>query len=91
MREPIETAAARFVARIRPLAGMGAGARAAIALIPIEQDLAAEFAALGLLPGEEIEVVQTTPFRGPMLIRAGGGVYAVGWTLATRVLVTERP
>lgn len=91
MREPIETAGTEVAARIRPLAGIGAGARVAIAVIPAEQELAAEFAALGILPGEEIEVVQTTPFRGPILFRAGRGVYAVGWTLAIRVLVTERP
>ncbi len=76
---------------MHPLGGIRSGVRATIAVIPQDRDLAAELAALGILPGEDIEVVQATPFHGPILIRTGGGIYAVGRTLANRILVTARP
>lgn len=73
------------------LGGIRSGARATIATIPQDGDLAAELAALGILPGEDIEVVQATPFHGPILIRTSGGVYAIGRTLADRILVSAPP
>ncbi len=76
---------------MRPLGGIRSGVRATIATIPQDRDLAAELAALGILPGEDIEVVQATPFHGPILIRTSGGIYAVGRTLADRILVTAQP
>ena len=60
-----------------------AGSRGTIAAIP--DDLAADLAPLRVLPGEEIEVVEAVPFGGPLLVRTGGGLFALGRELARRV------
>ncbi len=59
--------------------------------MPSDPPLTAEFAVLGMLPGEEIEVVQAMPWRGPILVLTARGIYALGWALANGVLVAERP
>ncbi|HEY3247193.1 MAG TPA: FeoA family protein [bacterium] len=68
------------------LAGLHEGSRAVIDAVPFE-DGVDDFAALRLLPGETIEVVQVIPLGGPLLIRTRSGFYALGRLLAERVWV----
>lgn len=69
------------------LSTLGPGLKAVIAALPPDAAVADELAALRVLPGEEIEVVQSLPFGGPLLIRGAGGVYAIGRGLAGQVEV----
>ncbi|MBI3998160.1 MAG: ferrous iron transport protein A [Armatimonadetes bacterium] len=76
--------------RPRSLASLPAGSRAVVAQIPQEDlGLAADLAALRILPGEAVEVVEVIPLGGPILIQAGGSPYALGRDLAGRVTVVE--
>lgn len=67
------------------LGSLRPGTRATIASLPDDPAVADELAALRVLPGEEVEVVQTLPFGGPLLIRTAGGLYAVGRRLADQL------
>lgn len=69
------------------LATLRPGERAVLVELPAEAGAAHELAALRLLPGEDVEVVQALPFGGPMIIRNAGGLYAVGRDLAERLVV----
>jgi len=64
------------------LGALGPGGKAVIAGLPPDPAVADELAALRVLPGEVIEVLQTLPFGGPLLIRGAGGTYAIGRSLA---------
>jgi len=88
MREPIGAGELRDRNVRCRLGDMGSGARAAVVALPPEE--APELAALGILPGTEMEIVQNTPFCGPLLVRVGGGIYALGRMLADRVWVIPR-
>lgn len=70
------------------LTGLRSGSRARIERIIADDGASDEFAALRLLPGEEIEVVLVIPLGGPVLVRTGGGIYALGRAVADRVWVT---
>ena len=67
------------------LSALRPGTRAIIATLPLDPAVADELAALRVLPGEEIEVVQALPFGGPLLIRSAGGLYALGRALADQL------
>ena len=67
------------------LGALRPGTRAVIATLPLDAAVADELAALRVLPGEEIEVVQALPFGGPLLIRSAGGLYALGRALADQL------
>ncbi|MDQ7843844.1 MAG: FeoA family protein [Armatimonadota bacterium] len=69
------------------LSQLPAGARGVIEALPEDEDLRDELAALRMLPGQAVEVVQTLPMGGPLLVSAGGGLYALGRTVAERVRV----
>jgi len=69
------------------LSTLSPGTRAVIATLPTDPAVADELAALRVLPGEEIEIVQTLPFGGPLLIRSAGGLYALGRGLADQLEV----
>lgn len=76
--------------RSRPLCALAEGERATVAAIPgDDRGLASDLASLRILPGETIEVLQKSSL-GPVLVRIGGGVYAVGHDLAERVFVEGR-
>ncbi len=53
--------------------------------------LAAELAALRILPGERIEVLEGIPYGGPVVIQTAGGTYALGRRLAGRITVRGQP
>jgi len=75
------------VSRRRRLTLLPAGSRAVIEAIPHAPDARNDFAALRLLPGEEIEVVGVVPLGGPLLLRTRTGVYALGREVADQVWV----
>ncbi len=77
---------------VRPLAGLPAGSRGTIVRIPLDDPgTAAELAALRLLPGEPVEVIDVVPLGGPVLVQAAGGAYALGRRLAGRIEVRCDP
>lgn len=47
-------------------------------------------ARLNLIPGVELEVLERTPFRGPMRVRVGEGEEMIGLELAARLRVEKR-
>lgn len=67
------------------LSSLEPGTKAVVAVLPPDAAVADELAALRVLPGEEIEVIQRLPFGGPLLIRGAGGLYAIGRRLAGQV------
>ncbi|MBC7110117.1 MAG: ferrous iron transport protein A [Archaeoglobi archaeon] len=44
---------------------------------------------LGLIPGEEIRVLKSAAFHGPVLIEVNGREIALGRGIASRVMVEE--
>jgi DtxR family Mn-dependent transcriptional regulator len=44
----------------------------------------------GLVPGAPVKVVEKAPFRGPLTVRTGEVVHALGRELASRIWVGER-
>ncbi|MDQ7850584.1 MAG: FeoA domain-containing protein [Armatimonadota bacterium] len=79
-------------ARTRPLAGLGAGSCGTIVRIPLDDPgMAAELAALRLLPGEPVGVIEVVPLGGPVVVQTAGGVYALGRRLAARIEVCDNP
>ena len=42
---------------------------------------------LGITPGQEVEVLQSGPFLGPIRVRVRGSDMAIGRGIATRILV----
>lgn len=71
----------------RVLGSLRTGMRGVIDALPDDDDLRRDLAALRLLPGEAIEVVQALPLGGPVLVRTSGGLYALGRRLADRVRI----
>lgn len=70
------------------LSDLPAGTRGIIAQIPLEDPgTTAELAALRIIPGEPVEIVEVIPLGGPLLVQTSGGVYALGRRLAGRVTV----
>lgn len=62
------------------------GARGVIDAVPFDSG-ADDFAALRLLPGELLEVIQVIPLGGPVLIRCRGGFYALGRQVADKIWI----
>ncbi len=74
------------------LADLPVGTRGTIAEVPLDDAaLAAELAALRILPGERIEVLEGIPYGGPVVIQTAGGTYALGRRLAGRITVRGQP
>jgi Fe2+ transport system protein FeoA len=54
-----------------------------------EPELLKYLATLGLLPQTNVEVEEVAPFGGPILVRVGASRYALGRTVASKILVKE--
>src|SRR3972149_4870309 len=79
MPQPVGKAGLNGEGALRSLADLPVGTRAVIARIPLDDPgTAAELAALRILPGEPVEVVEVIPLHGPLLVQTAGGVYALG-------------
>jgi DtxR family Mn-dependent transcriptional regulator len=73
---------------LRTLADLEPGERATIRRIPDgSADLLRYLSELGLLPGEDAELVLAAPFGGPITVRVDGGEHAIARELAARISV----
>ena len=92
MPQPVRKAGLNGEGALRSLADLPVGTRAIIARIPLDDPgTAAELAALRILPGEPVEVVEVITLHGPLLVQTAGGVYALGRRLAGRIAVHGEP
>ncbi|HWQ24583.1 MAG TPA: metal-dependent transcriptional regulator [Gaiellaceae bacterium] len=72
--------------RTRTLADLVPGERAAIARVPDgDPELLRYLAALGLVPGSEVELLALAPFAGPVTLRTDRGEHAIAHELAGRI------
>jgi ferrous iron transport protein A len=74
--------------RYRPLSELPAGARIVVRRVDGGRGLLGRLAALGLVVGSEVEVLQNSQ-EGPMLVRARNTRVALGRNEASKVLVEE--
>jgi DtxR family Mn-dependent transcriptional regulator len=73
-----------------PLSRLAPGQRATILRIEREEPAMLRYlATLGLLPQSKVEVIETAPFGGPLLIQSGSSRYALGRKVAARIVVRE--
>ena len=69
-----------------PLSQVNEGTRAVLKSIDGGRQLRGRLAALGLLPGAELEVVQNSG-RGPCVLAVRGSRIVIGRGMASRILV----
>ena len=69
------------------LARMRAGQKGRIIRISGGHNLTRRFEALGIRQGEEIERMSNQWMRGPVLLQHGNSQVALGFTMASKVLV----
>ncbi len=75
-------------ARYRPLAELAAGVSAEVMQVSDDDpSLLRYLADLAITPGSTVTIVETAPFGGPITLRVGEAMRAVGPALAERVLV----
>jgi DtxR family Mn-dependent transcriptional regulator len=72
-----------------PLTALSAGTSAIVSRIPddADSDLLRYLGELGLVPGNEIEVIDLAPFDGPLTVLIRGETQVVGFKVADSVLV----
>lgn len=88
----VPTAAGHIAARDgHRLSELGAGDGGIILQVPEEEPgLLTYLSELGLRPGTAFVVEAIAPFEGPVLVRVGDSVQALGRNLATRILVERK-
>ncbi len=69
-----------------PLTEMGEGSRAVLRSVEGGRELRGRLAALGLLPGTELEVIQNSG-HGPFVVSVRGSRIVIGRTMASRIAV----
>lgn len=86
---PIPSAEGDLVeSRSVPLAGRPAGSKSEIVLVAEDnEEFLGYLASLGMFPGTQVDVVETAPFRGPLLVRIGRSRYAIGREVAEKIQV----
>ncbi len=74
-----------------PLSDLAAGDEGIILQVPEEEPgVLTYLSELGLRPGTVVVVENVAPFEGPLMLRVGGAVLALGRNLAARILVERR-
>jgi DtxR family Mn-dependent transcriptional regulator len=75
-----------------PLTALTAGTSAIVSRIPddADSDLLRYLGELGLVPGNEIEVMDLAPFDGPLTVLIGGETRVIGFKVADSVLVERK-
>lgn len=75
-----------------PLTALSAGTSAIVSRIPddADSDLLRYLGELGLVPGNEIEVIDLAPFDGPLTVLIGGETRVIGFKVADSVLVERK-
>jgi DtxR family transcriptional regulator, Mn-dependent transcriptional regulator len=77
-------------AQHRCVADLEPGEQATVERVPdSDSELLKYLDALGLTPGEAVEVTASAPFEGPVTIRARGGEHAISRELAGRIAVAR--
>ena len=71
---------------IMPLTKVGEGARAILRSVEGGRQLRGRLAALGLLPGTELEVIQNSG-HGPFVVAVRGSRIVIGRGMASRIAV----
>jgi len=56
----------------------------------VDGDFLRYIAQLGLVPGNEVTVVERAPFDGPLTVEAGGQIQVVGYKIASTIWVEIR-
>ncbi len=71
------------------LTALSVGTSAIVSRIPddADSDLLRYLGELGLIPGNEIEVIELAPFDGPLSVMVGGVTRIIGFKVADSVLV----
>ena len=89
---PIPSSAGQLrVTELPTLAELEPGDRATLRRVSDEDPEALRYLArLNLLPGVELEVLERTPFQGPLRVRVGSAEEMIGLELAARLRVEKR-
>jgi DtxR family Mn-dependent transcriptional regulator len=85
--DPIPDAALNLKqTELRPLAELETGEKATIRRVPDgDTDLLRYLSSLGLLPGNDVRLVRSAPFGGPLTVVAGGAEQAISRDLAGQI------
>jgi DtxR family Mn-dependent transcriptional regulator len=71
-----------------PLSDLAAGSMTVVRRVPDgDPELLRYLASLGLVPAEEVTVVEQAPFDGPVTVEVRGSRHAIGRSLAARIEV----
>jgi len=74
----------------KPLSDLAQGERATVLQIAEDDEAVLSYlTGLGLLPGAEVEVLETAPFGGPLVVEVGDAHPALAREIAAYVLVSE--
>ncbi|MGH2927617.1 MAG: metal-dependent transcriptional regulator, partial [Solirubrobacteraceae bacterium] len=74
------------------LESLQAGARGVLARVSdSDPDMLRYLSSLGIAPGDELDVVDRQPFGGPLFVRFGDRVHALGGDLARAIRVRVTP
>jgi DtxR family Mn-dependent transcriptional regulator len=87
--DPIPDSALRIAAPAsRSLADLDPGDTAVVARVPdSDPELLRYLASLGLVPAEEVTIVDQAPFDGPVTVEVRGSRHAIGRSLAAQIEV----
>lgn len=69
------------------LTELGPGKRAVVVAVEAGRGLTKRLEALGVRVGQEIEKVSGSPLRGPVTVRAGNILAAIGFCAAAKIMV----
>jgi len=71
---------------LRPLSDLAPGEEATIGRVPDgDRELLSYLSSLALVPGQQVELLSSAPFGGPLTVRAGGVEQAISCELAARI------
>ena len=72
---------------LRPITGLPVGARGVVVFALGGRGLTRRLAEMGLTPGAEVRVLRRAPLRGPIEVQVRGVCLALGFGVASRVIV----
>jgi len=89
--DPIPDARLRIVrAAARPLTALEPGDHATVEQVPdSDAEVLRYLSTLGLVPGQDVELLHAAPFGGPLTIRTSGGETAIARELAAQIRVSS--
>jgi DtxR family transcriptional regulator, Mn-dependent transcriptional regulator len=89
--DPIPDVSLRIVpAAARPLTALEPGDQATVEQVPDRDgEVLRYLSTLGLVPGQDVELLREAPFGGPLTIRTRGGETAISRELAAQIRVSS--